>query len=103
MPLIGKILGPILAPRNMMPSPIPPTLTDVKGLIAKRKNLIRIHLKESPVIQLSVGNEDMDDSKIADNVEATVSAIVAVLPKGKEQLRNIMIKLTMSKPVKVVI
>lgn len=99
MPLVGKNLGPVLAPRNLMPLPIPPT-ANLKSLIESRRNIIRIQLKTSPAIHLSVGTEEMADEKVAENVDAIVKGIIASLPKGKEQVKNFVIKLTMGPAIK---
>jgi large subunit ribosomal protein L1 len=99
MPLVGRFLGPVLAPRNLMPMPIPPN-ADLKSIVDQRRNIIKIQLKESPTIHLAVGTEDMDDQKISENVDVIIKNILSKLPKGKEQVKNYIIKLTMSKPVK---
>ena len=100
MPAIGKSLGPVLAPRGLMPKPVPPTLPDFKPLVDKATSTVRLALKDSPVLHCSVGTEGMPDEKIAENVSAVLKAIEAALPKGKEQIRTAVLKLTMGKPVK---
>ncbi|MFH1473644.1 MAG: 50S ribosomal protein L1 [Candidatus Aenigmatarchaeota archaeon] len=99
MPLVGRFLGPILAPRNLMPSPIAPS-ADLKSIVNSKRNVIKIHLKTSPAIHLSVGTEDMDDNKIAENIDAVINAVIPLLPKNREQIKNCVIKMTMGKPVK---
>ena len=99
MPLVGRFLGPILAPRNLMPTPIPPT-ADLKSVVESRRNVIKIQLKESPAIHLCVGKEDMDDNKIAENIDTLIKSVISALPKKKEQIKNYVIKLTMGKPIK---
>jgi large subunit ribosomal protein L1 len=99
MPLVGRFLGPILAPRNLMPSPVPPS-ADLKSIVDSRRNIVKIQLKTSPAIHLSVGNEEMDDNKVAENVDRVITSVVSLLPKNKEQIKNFVIKTTMGKPVK---
>ena len=99
MPLVGKFLGQILAPKNLMPTPIPPT-ADLKSIIEQRKDILRIQLKDSPTIHLLIGTEDMDDNKIAENAEAIIKSVISALPKGREQIKNYIIKLTMGSPIK---
>src|SRR3989338_5783999 len=48
MPVVGKQMGPVLAPRGKMPKPIPPNV-DPKTIIEKMKKSVRIKLKDSPV------------------------------------------------------
>jgi large subunit ribosomal protein L1 len=99
MPLVGKNLGPILAPRNLMPVPIAPS-ADLKSNIESRRNILKIQLKSSPAIHLGVGREEMKDEEVAENIDAVIKAVVSILPKKKEQVKNYVVKLTMGKPVK---
>ncbi len=101
MPLVGKNLGPVLAVRNLMPQPIPPTTSNLKDLVRQKSNVIKIQLKDSPVIHCPIGFENMEDEKIAENIDTVVKAVIAALPKGKEQIKNAYVKLTMGKPVKI--
>jgi large subunit ribosomal protein L1 len=100
MPLVGKSLGQVLAVRNKMPTPIPPTLQDLKSVIQKRLNIIKIALKDSTVIHLPVGSEEMKDEHIAENIETTINSVTGILPKGKDNIKNFYLKLTMGKGVK---
>lgn len=99
MPLVGKSLGQVLAPKNQMPTPIPPT-ADLKSIIEQRRNIMKIQLKESPTIHLTVGTEDMEDEKIAENIDSIIKTVLSSLPKGKESIKNFIVKLTMGKPIK---
>jgi len=100
MPLVGKMLGPILGPRNKIPKPIPPK-AKIEPFIANVNKLVRVRIKESPVIQLAVGNELMDNDKVAKNIVAMFNHIIERLPKGRANIKNVYIKLTMGKPIKV--
>jgi len=100
MPLVGKNLGPILAPRNKMPEPVPST-ADPKPIVERLSKTIRINTKDSPVIQCPVGTEDMDEKQIQENIDAVKKAIESALPRGKEQIKNYYLKTTMGKPVKL--
>ena len=99
MPLVGKNLGSVLAPRNLMPKPVPPT-ANLEGLVERARKTVRIQLKDSPVIHLAIGTEDMGDEKIADNADVVIQSVISSLPKGREQIKNYVIKMTMGKPVK---
>lgn len=100
MPSVGKNLGQVLAVRNKMPKPIPPTVPNLKDIVEKSSKIIRVALKDSPVIHCPVGNEDLDDQKVTENIEAVINSVSSSLPKGKEQIKNCCVKLTMGKPVK---
>lgn len=98
MPLVGKTFGQALGPRGK----IPKILTgNAKDMINNYKKSVRIRVKESPVIQCIIGKEDMKNEEVAENVEAVLKFLEHRLPKGKNNLGKIMLKLTMSKPVKV--
>lgn len=99
MPMVGRFLGPILAPRNLMPKPIPPT-ADIKSIVESARKVVKIQLKTSPAIHMGIGNEEMDDNKIAENVDKVINTIVPLLPKNREQVKNFVIKTTMGKAVK---
>ena len=98
MPLVGKNLGQFLAPRGKMPKIIS---GDLKSLVENYKKSVRIKVKDSPVIQCSVGNEKMKDDEVAENVEAILRFLESRLPKGKHNIKEVLLKMTMGQPVKV--
>lgn len=100
MPMIGKELGVIMGARGKMPKPVPPKI-NLEGMMKRAKNSVKIRLTNSPVIQIAVGNESMPDDKIIRNIEAALNFIEEHLPKGKNNIRNVSLKLTMGKPVKL--
>ncbi|MBU3904723.1 MAG: 50S ribosomal protein L1 [Nanoarchaeota archaeon] len=101
MPLVGKHMGQVLAPKGMMPKPIPTTLKDLKGPIAKFTNDVKINVTKSPTAQAPLGTVDMSDEDIEINAKAVINAVSAALPRGKEQIKSLLIKTTMGKPVRV--
>ncbi len=100
MPIIGKSLGVALGPRGKMPKPMPPK-GDIEPLIKSPKRMVRVILKETPVIYAVVGSEKMKDEDIAANMKAVFNLVKEKLPKGRNNIKSTMIKLTMGKPVKV--
>ena len=98
MPVIGKNLGMYLGPRNKMPVI---ASGDIKEIIENLKKSVRIRIKDSPVIQCAVGKESMEDEKIAENIEEIIKFLSEKLPRGKNNIKEVLIKLTMSPPVKV--
>ncbi len=101
MQLVGKSLGRYLAPVGKMPSPFPPQMKNVEPLIATKKKSVKIRVRDSPLIQTIVGTEQMTDDQIKENARHVIGEIEKSLPKGRAQIKDIFIKLTMSKPVKV--
>ncbi|MEM5820881.1 MAG: 50S ribosomal protein L1 [Candidatus Aenigmatarchaeota archaeon] len=99
LPIIGKLLGKYLAPLGKMPFPI----TDEKRLselIEKMKKSVKINLKQNQ-IQVKIGKEDMKIEELFENAKAALSQIISSLPQGEKNIKKIYVKLTMSKPIKV--
>jgi len=102
MPLIGKNFGAVLGTRGKTPRPVPPNVKIEPFIQSFSKNL-RLVLRDTPVINISIGSDDMNDDDIAANAEAIVNFVKTKLPKGSNNMRAVYIKLTMGKPGKIVI
>jgi len=100
MPTIGKNFGTVLGPRDKVPKPIPPA-AELKPFVIAAKKTIKIRIKESPHIQIPVGLENMKDEDIVKNVESVLNFVRDKLPKGRTNIKNAFLKLTMGKPVKL--
>jgi len=105
MPKVATAFGKVLGPAGKMPSPQLGLVTveseeNIKAILDKIGKSIKIRAKE-PSIKLSIGKTNMKDEEIIANAEAIYKSIVAVLPTKKENVRKVMVKLTMSKPEKV--
>jgi large subunit ribosomal protein L1 len=99
MPLIGKVLGAYLAPRNKMPKMF--VGDEIKNMIKNYKKSIRVRIKDSPVIQCPVGKENMKDEEVAENIKEVIKVLLQKLPKGRHNIDKILLKLTMGKPVEI--
>ena len=97
---IGKEFGKILGPKGKMPKPLPPN-ADPNPLIERLKNVVVVRLRESPVIQTIAGYEDMSPEDIEKNVNTIISAILKHLPQGRQNIRSVYLKKTMSPPVEI--
>jgi len=100
MPLVGKVLGPVLGPRGKMPLPVPPS-ADISGLIRKYRKTIVVRLRNQPIIQNRVALENMKDEEIAENIQAILKILEAKLKKGTKNIRFAYIKTAMGTPVKI--
>lgn len=105
MPKVATTFGKVLGPAGKMPSPQLGVLMQendeaIKVLLEKIAKSVKIRAKE-PSIKLIIGKESMEDEKIAQNIDAVYNGIVNALPNKKENLKNVMIKKTMGKPLKV--
>ncbi|MCD6478138.1 MAG: 50S ribosomal protein L1 [Candidatus Aenigmarchaeota archaeon] len=99
MPDIGRILGPVLGPRGKMPKPFPPG-ANLKSLIESGSKTFNINVK-TPVIQGAIGSEDMKDEELTENIMSVLNFVESKLPKGKQQIKDVYVKLTMGSPAKV--
>lgn len=105
MPAVATTFGRVLGPLGKMPSPQLGVVMDdsensIKTLLGKVDSVIKIKTKE-PSIKVVIGKEEMDDDKIADNILVVYNSVLNALPKKMEQLKNVMIKFTMTHPVKI--
>ena len=100
MPLVGRALGSFLGPRGKMPTPVPPN-APIEQVVANHRKMVRVRMREQPVLQCRVGTEAMADDKLVENIQAVVSRIEQKLERGFKNIGEILIKGTMSKPVKV--
>lgn len=103
MPFIGKTLGKYLAPQGKMPQPLPPNLSkeQINNLIKTKERSVRVRLKSSLNIQVMVGKEGMKNEEIVENIKTVLKEITAMLPKARAQIKDVLLKKTMSKPIKI--
>ncbi len=100
MPKIGQQLGQIFGPRNMMPDPMPPG-SDPSDKIESLRNTVTLRLREDPLMQVKVGNEDQDADEVSSNAEAIYDFVVDQLPQGDNNIKSVLLKTTMGSPAEV--
>ena len=100
MPLVGRGLGSFLGPRGKMPTPVPPNAA-IEQIVAGHRKMVRVRMREQPVLQCRIGTENMTDDKLVENVQAVVSRIEQKLERGFKNISEVLLKSTMGKPVKV--
>ena len=105
MPSIATNFGKALGPTGKMPSPQLGVLmkeedSSIKQLIDKINTSVKIRVKELSV-KVSIGREGMKDDEIIANIESIYSGLVNALPSKRDNVKNVMIKTTMGKPIKV--
>jgi len=98
MPIAGKHLGKFLAPRGKMPKPVGGNL---EQLVKDTKKSVRIIVGKHPIIQTVVGSDKMEDKDVEENIKSVVNFLKNKLPRGKNNIKNIYLKLTMGVPVKL--
>jgi large subunit ribosomal protein L1 len=100
MPLVGKILGPVLGPRGKLPVPVPPT-ADIASLIVKHRKTVVVRMRNQPVIQCAVGTADMKEEELVDNIQAILRLVEGKLKRGLKNVKLAFIKTSMGKPVEI--
>ena len=105
MPSVATSFGRILGPAGKMPSPQLGILaneeeTIIKNTIEKVNKSVRIIVKQ-PSIKIGVAKLSLENEKIVDNLVNAYNQILNNLPKGIDNIKNVKVKFTMSKPVTV--
>lgn len=101
MPVVGKTLGQLLGPRGKMPTPVPFN-APIESFLERFRSSIKVRTRASLSMSCKIGDETMEDADLAINAHAILSAVEKKLPNGERNIRRIMIKTTMGKPVKQV-
>ena len=105
MTKIAATFGRVLGPKNKMPNPkagcVVLPKTNLKPLYDKLQKTVRILARQRPLVQISIGREDMSDEQLADNLYMVYDQLIHHLPKERNNLKNIFIKTTMGKAKKV--
>jgi len=99
MPTVGKALGQLLGPRGKMPTPVPFNAS-IEAFLARFRTSIKVRTRASLSIACKIGDESMEDADLAINAYTVLSAIEKKLPNGEKNIKKIMVKTTMGKPVK---
>jgi len=105
MPKVATTFGRVLGPAGKMPSPQLGIIANaddktIEELKAKINNSLKIKVKEAS-IKVSVGKQNMKDDDLIENILAINDAVLKNLPRQKENIKNIEIKFTMTKPQKI--
>jgi len=105
MPQVAKQFGRVFGPHGKMPNPkvgcvVPPN-ANLSPLVERLKTTIRAAAKVDASVKVKVGYEGQDLNHIAENMAAVYHAVFAKLPQEINNIKNVMIKKTMSPPVKI--
>jgi len=99
MPTVGKTLGQLLGPRGKMPTPVPFD-ANIEAFLERFRACIKVRTRASLSISCKIGDITMEDADLAINAHAVLSAIEKKLPNGEKNMKKILIKTTMGKPIK---
>jgi large subunit ribosomal protein L1 len=101
MPSVGRYLGPRLGPRGRMPTPIV-SGQDIRPIVERLRNSVKIRTKDKKVFHVKVGNTQMNEEQVAENIDAVLKRVESVLEQGHLNVRSVFVKTTMGPAVKVV-
>ncbi|MDP2909396.1 MAG: 50S ribosomal protein L1 [Nanoarchaeota archaeon] len=102
---VAKFFGKVFGPRGKMPSPkagciVPPNM-DLKMVYNKLQKTVRLQTKNEQAVKCPIGTEDMADEQLQENISTVYNSVVGMLPKDVQNIKNMMLKLTMGSPVLV--
>ncbi len=105
MPQIATIFGRVFGPRGKMPNPkagcvVPPN-ANLKIVYERLQKLIRVQSKSSPSVKCAAGTEKMSDEHLIDNIDTIYKGVLNVLKNAENSIKDVSLKLTMGKPIKV--
>lgn len=105
MPKVAQVFGKVLGPKGKMPNPklgcvVPPN-ANLEPLIKKLQSTIKLSAKKGTNLQCLIGKENQPDEEIIDNALIVYNSTLKQLPQEKYNIKNVQLKLTMSKPVKI--
>lgn len=105
MPKVATVFGRALGPSGKMPSPQLGILMNndeksLKELLTKINSSVKLKTKEASM-KIAIAKQSMKDEQIVENAMAVYAAAEKALVRGKENIKNVEIKFTMTKPVKI--
>lgn len=105
MPKIAAVFGKALGGRGKMPNPklgcvVPPN-ANLEPLVKKLATTVRLSAKKGTNVQCIVGKQDQAVEQITENILTVYHAAAKQLPNEAQNIKNVLLKTTMGKPVKV--
>ncbi|MBI2102476.1 hypothetical protein HYT55_01445 [Candidatus Woesearchaeota archaeon] len=105
MPKVAAAFGKVLGTKGKMPNPklgcvVPPTAM-LEPLIKRLNHTVRVQSRKGLALQCMIGKETQPEMEIVDNVLAVYQAVLKAVPNETQNIKNVALKLSMSKPVRV--
>ena len=102
---VAKTFGKIFGPKGKMPNPkagcvVPPN-ANIKQITDRLRKLTRLLTRNQFNTKSLIGKEDQDDAEVVDNCIAIYNQVLSNLPGEKANIKSVLLKTSMGKPVKV--
>jgi large subunit ribosomal protein L1 len=97
MSTVGRSLGQYLGPKGKMPTPMPYG-APIENILDRFRSSVRVRVRNQLNVSAKIGDEKMEDKQLLENANAILSLVEKKLPQGDKNIRNMLIKFTMSKP-----
>ena len=105
MPKVAKTFGKVLGMKGKMPNPklgcvVPPN-ANLEQLNQKLQKTVRLTARKATNLQCIVGKENQPEEEVVDNILTVYQAVLKNVPNDIQNVKNVQIKTTMGKPVKL--
>tara|TARA_Y100000310_G_C20384227_1_gene669638 strand:- start:51 stop:755 length:705 start_codon:yes stop_codon:yes gene_type:complete len=103
---IATAFGKVLGPKGKMPNPkagciVPGVIPSLEPIKAKIDSTVRFVTKDQLVVKAPMGFEDMSDEDITENIFSSYNTVLHTIPREKDNIKSIFIKMTMSPAVEI--
>ena len=83
-----------------MPTPIPPA-APIEAMLTRYRTAVRVKARGSLSVAGKIGDESLDDSKVAENALAVINQVEKKLPNGEKNIHSLLVKKSMGKLEKI--
>ncbi|MBL7050742.1 50S ribosomal protein L1 [Candidatus Woesearchaeota archaeon] len=105
MPQVASAFGQVLGPRGKMPNPkvgcVVPPKANLGPLQNRLQKTVKLSTKNGGSVKTIIGNEDMVNEEIADNILTAYNHFLTILPTGKHNISEVLVKMTMGPAIKI--
>ncbi len=103
MAKMAGVFGKTLGMKGKMPNPkagqIVPPNANLEPLVKRLTKTVKLQSRKASNLQCIVGKDSMEDKNIAENIESVVKTVTKSLPAEDQNIKKVLLKLTMGKPV----
>jgi len=97
---IPAVLGPVLNRIGMFPQPVTKA-EPLRKKIDDVRSSVKWQLKKVTNLNVAIGNEEMEEEQLRQNIVMALNFLVSLLKKGWHNMKSINIKMTMGKAAKI--